>query len=92
MHAAIQFALAFPDVAASAPILVVLAARDELCLGWLRDDAVMAGLRVAAFHEPDLVGALTAIALEPAASRLVARLPLALAGSLTSAGGGEVRT
>jgi hypothetical protein len=52
----------------------------------------MAGLRVAAFHEPDLDDALTALALEPAASRLVSRLPLALAGSFTSARRGEVRT
>jgi hypothetical protein len=92
VHAAIQFALAFPDVAAAAPTVIVLAARDELSLTWLRDDATAAGLLVAAFHEPDLDDALTALALEPAAGRLVAGLPLALAGSLTSPGRGEVRT
>jgi hypothetical protein len=92
VHAGIDFALAFPDLAAAAPAVIVLAARDELSLGWLRQDAVAAGLRVASFHEPDLGGALTAFAVEPAAARLVAGLPLALAGSLTSPGRGEVRT
>jgi hypothetical protein len=56
----------------------VLAAPDELSLGWLCDDADAAGFRVVRFHEPDLGGALTAAALEPAAARLVARFPLAL--------------
>jgi hypothetical protein len=92
LHAAIEFALAFPDVAARAPTLVLLAVSDELSLSWLRADAAAGGLRVVAFHEPDLNDALTALALEPAASRLVARLPLALTGSLTSAQRGEVRT
>jgi hypothetical protein len=92
LHAAIGFALAFPDVAAASPILVLLAVSDELSLSWLRADAVAAGLRVFAFHEPDQSDALTALALEPAASRLVARLPLALTGSLISADRGEVRT
>jgi len=72
--------------------VVLLAARDELSLGWLRADAVAAGLRLTSFQEPDLDNALTALALEPAARRLVADLPLALAGSLTSTERGEVRT
>jgi hypothetical protein len=55
----------------------VLAAPDELSLGWLCDDAAAAGFLVVRFHEPDLDGALTAAALEPAAARLVSRLPLA---------------
>jgi hypothetical protein len=55
----------------------VLAAPDELSLGWLCDDAAAAGLLVVRFHEPDLGGALTAAALEPAAGRLVSRFPLA---------------
>ncbi|MBO2451273.1 hypothetical protein J4573_29560 [Actinomadura barringtoniae] len=37
-----------------------------------------AGLRVSGFHEPDLGGALTAAAFEPAAFRLLSRLPRAL--------------
>ncbi len=86
-----EFALKFPEIAAVAPVVVLLAASDELSLSWLHADAVTAGLRVASFQEPDLGGALTAVALEPAGRRLVAGLPLALAGSLTSAGRGEVR-
>jgi hypothetical protein len=56
---------------------VLLATPGELALGQLHADAGRAGFRVAAFHEPDLSGALTAIALEPAASRTVSKLPLA---------------
>jgi hypothetical protein len=64
----------------------VLAVPDELSLGWLCDDAAAAGLLAVRFHEPDLGGALTATALEPAAARLVSRLPLAFSR------GEEVRT
>jgi hypothetical protein len=92
VHAAIEFALTYPDVAAAAPVVVLLAVRDELDLSWLRADAIAAGLRLTSFQEPDLDDALTALALEPAASRLVAGLPRALAGSLTSADRGGVRT
>jgi hypothetical protein len=49
-------------------------------------DAAAAGLRTAAFHEPDLDGALTAAAFEPAAHKLLSHLPLALTP------GREVRT
>jgi hypothetical protein len=38
-----------------------------------------------AFYEPDLGGMLTAVALEPAARRLVAHLPLALSPRLRNA-------
>jgi hypothetical protein len=74
--------------------VVLLATSDELSLSWLRADALAAGLRVTSFQEPDLNDALTALALEPAARRLIAGLPLALpqAGSLASADRGEVRT
>jgi hypothetical protein len=92
VHAAIKFALAFPDIAAASPIVVFLAACDELSLSWLHGDTVAAGLRAISFHEPDLDDALTALALEPAASRLVAGLPLALSGLLTSAPRRGVRT
>jgi hypothetical protein len=57
---------------------VLLAAADELALTWLYADAVAAGHGAVAVHEPDLSGSLTAVALEPAAYRLVAHLPLAL--------------
>jgi hypothetical protein len=69
--------------------LVLLAVPDELALSWLWSDAAARGLRGVAFHEPDLDGALTAIALEPAARRLVAHLPLALSPYTV---GREVRT
>jgi hypothetical protein len=64
---------------------------DELALSWLCDDADNAGLRVIRFHEPDLGGALTAAAIEPAGHRLVRRLPLALT-KLAFSSGEEVRT
>jgi hypothetical protein len=92
IHAAIEFALTFPDIARSAPTVVLVAAKDELTLSWLRADANATGLRHTSFREPDFDDALTALALEPAASRLVAGLPLALAGSLISPGREEVRT
>ena len=79
-HAALDFAFAHPGPAAgwhaSSNTLVLLAARDELALRWLCDDAAEAGHRLVRVHEPDLGGALTAAALEPAAHRLVRRLPL----------------
>jgi hypothetical protein len=79
-HAAFDFAFAHPDAASgwhsTSNTLVLLAARDELALGWLCDDAAEAGHRLVRVHEPDLGGALTAAALEPAAHRLLARLPL----------------
>jgi hypothetical protein len=95
VHAALDFAIAHPTVTArwhaASNTLVVLAVPDELSLGWLCDDAAAAGLLAVRFHEPDLGGALTAAALtaaalEPAAARLVSRLPLAFSR------GGEVRT
>jgi ribosomal protein L29 len=56
----------------------LLAAPDEPFLFGLCDAAKARGLRVSRFFEPDLGNALTAVALEPAARRLVSRLPLAL--------------
>jgi hypothetical protein len=76
--------LAYPGVVgdwhAVTNTLIVLAAPDELSLGWLCHDAVAAGLRVSRFYEPDLGGALTAAAIEPAGRRLVSRFPLAFSG------------
>jgi hypothetical protein len=59
---------------------VLLAVPDELSLGWLCDDATAADFRFVWFHEPDLGGALTAAAFEPAAHKLLSHLPLALSG------------
>ncbi|MFE9574946.1 hypothetical protein ACFYO1_01035 [Nocardia sp. NPDC006044] len=56
---------------------MVLNTTDELSLGWLCADVAAAGHRLVRVHEPDLGGALTAAAFEPAARRLVAHLPLA---------------
>jgi hypothetical protein len=82
-HAAFDFAIAHPDQVRAwhtdSNTLALLAVPDELALTWLYADAVQAGLRAVPFHEPDLGGALTAVALEPAARRLVAHFPLALA-------------
>lgn len=90
MHAAIDFAITYPALTAAwhsaSNTLVILVVPDELALGWLEQDARAAGLRVAPFHEPDLDGALTAVAFEPAAGRLLRHLPLALLA------GEEVRT
>ncbi|HET9141254.1 peptidyl-tRNA hydrolase [Actinophytocola sp.] len=89
-HAALEFALAHSHLVTEwhthSNTLVVLAAPDELDLARCYADANSAGLCVVAFYEPDLGGALTAVALEPGAHRLVAHLPLALAD------GEEVRT
>jgi hypothetical protein len=82
MHAAIGFCFTYPQLAADwhahSNTLVVLAAPDELALHWLGDDAESAGLRLTRFYEPDLGGALTAVAFEPSARRLLVHLPLAL--------------
>ena len=71
---------------------MLVAAEDELALGRVLIDARRAGLRVAPFYEPDLGGALTAVAIEPAGHRLAARLPLALAEPVTSSHREEVTT
>ena len=82
MHAALDFAVSHPEPTAAwhraSNTLVLLAAADELSLGWLLADALAAGLRAVAFHEPDRGGELTAVAFEPAAARLLTHLPLAL--------------
>jgi peptidyl-tRNA hydrolase len=96
-HAAFDFAVAFPDLTRAwhhaSNTLVILAVRDELELAWLCQDAAAAGFRLARVHEPDLADALTAVGLEPAAARLVRRLPLAFppatsASARHRAGGG----
>jgi hypothetical protein len=83
VHAAIEFAFAYPQLAGSwhdsSNTLAILAVPDEIGLIWLCADISAAGLRVVRFSEPDLDGAITAAAFEPAANRLLARLPLALA-------------
>lgn len=81
-HAALDFTFEHPGVASLwhevSNTIVLVAVRDELALTWLAADAADAGHAYTAFREPDLDGALTAVALEPAAHRLVRKLPLAL--------------
>jgi hypothetical protein len=83
VHAACDFALAHPALFAdwhrASNTIVCLVASDELALQNLYGDAVAARHRLVRVHEPDFGGALTALALEAAAHRLVRRLPLALA-------------
>jgi hypothetical protein len=87
-HAAVEFCIKHPQLAADwhavSGALVLLAAPDELELSRLHIDVAAAGLRAVPFHEPDLDGALTAIAVEPAGRRFLARLPLLLAGATFS--------
>jgi hypothetical protein len=82
VHAALDLAATHPHLIdrwrRTSNTIVLLAAADELALTWLYADAVTAGHGAVAVHEPDLHGSLTAVALEPAAHRLVAHLPLAL--------------
>lgn len=92
-HAALQSAIAFPEITAAWQrdwgTLAILAAPDELALGWLYADAVPAGLHMFWFHEPDLGDALTAIAPEPAGRYLVRRLPTAMPRTGTTSSNGE---
>lgn len=80
-HAALAFAVTHPGRAAAwsraGGFLILLAARDEAALHDLAAAAGAAGFPAAAFREPDLAGALTAVAVHGAA-RLCARYPLAL--------------
>jgi hypothetical protein len=79
-HAALCFTAEYPDIPVHDLPLVLLAVPDEPRLYALASDAMLAGLRIAPFYEPDLGNELTAIALEPAAARLCRKLPLALRG------------
>ncbi len=56
--------------------LVLLQVDTEKDLQQLKQKAVSATVEVSAFHEPDLGGALTALAIGPAGKRLVRGLPL----------------
>jgi hypothetical protein len=82
VHAALDLAASDPDLIEgwrrASNTIVLLAATDELALTWLYADAVAAGHVAVAVREPDLGGSLTAVALAPAAYRLVSDLPLAL--------------
>lgn len=82
-HALTEFLVEHPEIAKDwheqSNTLAFLVAPDEGALVRLLDRASDQDLRASAFREPDLGGALTAVALEPKAARLVRNLPLALA-------------
>lgn len=79
-HAAIGYSLAHPAVPHE--VLVLLSAEDELGLYYLLDCAYRAGVETTPFHEPDLGGSLTAIAIgdSRAARRLTDGFPLLFQG------------
>jgi Peptidyl-tRNA hydrolase PTH2 len=58
--------------------LILLASPNKFTLAALLYDAANAGIPHAKFHEPDIDGELTAIALGEGARKLVSSLPLAL--------------
>jgi peptidyl-tRNA hydrolase len=81
-HALRQFGAECPDVDKKwfeeSNTLAFLSVPDERELGVLYKKAVTRRLPVAAFREPDLENALTAIALGPSCASLTKGLPLAL--------------
>jgi peptidyl-tRNA hydrolase len=83
LHAAMQFALDHPaqaeDWAEKSNTVVIVAVADEQELQALCVHALDLVLKIAEFHEPDLGGQLTALAIEPSAlgERLAGKLPLA---------------
>jgi hypothetical protein len=76
VHAALEFADHWPGQVPQ--VLALLAVPDEIALCWLCADADRAGIRYAPFHEPDLGGALTAVALGPESARLCRKFRLLL--------------
>ena len=81
-HALREFAAAYPalDAAwfATSNTLALLAVDDERALWRLLYEANERGMPCAVFREPDLGDAVTALALDARAERLVRHLPLAL--------------
>lgn len=81
-HAALAFAIRYGELAdqwdAISGTLVLLAAEDELALCWLLDHVTRDGDLAVPFREPDLGGALTAVAVLGTSQPALSRLPLAL--------------
>ena len=81
-HALVGYVLAQPTQAAHwhtrSNNLVCLAVPNEAALSGLVGRLVSASIPVLCFHEPDLGGQLTAVAVSPDGGRLLASLPLAL--------------
>lgn len=82
MHAAIDFTFEHPEIAADwhteSNTIVFLAVPDEQALGLVCDRLAAYGVTTTEFYEPDLGGALTAVCCEPAGSKHLTDLPLAL--------------
>ena len=76
VHAAIEFALAYPHRLVDT--VALLAARDELELSWLLSELHRANMTHRAFREPGLGDALTAVAIDSAGARFCRKYPLAL--------------
>jgi len=97
-HAVVAFHAEHPELAerwrTASNTLVLLAVRDEGALAQLLVRARRAGIPAAPFHEPDIEGALTAIALAPGAEarRLCRGLPLALATPQIATPTGAIET
>ena len=81
-HAVAEFGVHHPDGfrawATNDRNIVCLAAPDEDALAALADAAESLGLACSRFHEPDLAGSLTALALGDGARQLTSCMPLAL--------------
>ena len=81
-HALREFTARFPDEDRQwyekSNVLVLLEVASESALNDLALQAEACGVAAAAFREPDLANATTAVALGPRAKALVRNLPLAL--------------
>lgn len=80
-HAVLRYAAKYPGAWHWGGVLVILAVPDLATLERLHWR--LANYRHAPFYEPDLDDALTAIAAEASASRVVSHLPLALRGEVS---------
>jgi len=82
VHAAFLFAQQHPELVGpwqrDSQYLVIVALPDEIQLIALASRALEQGIAVSTWHEPDLAGATTAVALQPGgvARRLCANIPL----------------
>lgn len=82
VHAAFLFSQQHPELVGvwhrDSQYLVLVTVPDEVELIGIASRALAAGIEVSTWHEPDLGGATTAVALEPGliARRLCANLPL----------------
>lgn len=83
-HAALSYSVSHPETTRAwhegSQILVLLSVPDEAALYDLADTFFWIDIDHVAFHEPDLDGELTAIAVHPDGARWLTHLPLALRG------------